>query len=206
MYDEPVTVVDYGPQAWLVEVADPLGFAAAVHDALGDDVDEIVPAAATVLVTVASPADRAAIREALTSLRPARTDHAAEVAAVELPVLYDGEDLEDVAEATGMSVAEVVARHAAPTYRCAFCGFAPGFGYLTGLDPSLHLPRRATPRIRIPAGAVAIAAGYSAVYPSASPGGWHLIGHTDAPMWRTDRDPPALVVPGAEVHFVEVGR
>jgi KipI family sensor histidine kinase inhibitor len=85
---------------------------------------------------------------------------------------------------------------------CAFVGFAPGFAYLTGLHPSLHLPRRATPRTRVPAGAVAIAAGYSAVYPSASPGGWHLIGHTDATMWDAGRDPPAAIGPGASVHFV----
>jgi len=202
--DEPVTVVDYGPQAWLVEVADPLGFAAAVRTAFVDGVEEIVPAAATVLITAAPSADRAAIRRVLSSLRPERTVRAAEAAAVELPVVYDGEDLDDVAAATALSVEEVVARHGAVTYRCAFCGFAPGFAYLTGLDSSLQLPRRSTPRTRIPAGAVAIAAEYSAVYPSASPGGWHLIGRTDAPMWNTERNPPALVVPGATVRFVDV--
>ncbi len=101
-----------------------------------------------------------------------------------------------------MSRQEVVERHTAPTYRCAFCGFAPGFAYLTGLDPALHLPRRPTPRTRVPAGSVAIAAEYAAVYPSASPGGWHLIGHTDATMWDATRDEPALVRPGTLVRFV----
>ena len=90
--------------------------------------------------------------------------------------MYDGEDLADVAAACGMSTDEVVRRHVAGRYTCAFCGFAPGFAYLTGLDPALHLPRRPTPRTRVPAGAVAIAAEYTAVYPSPSPGGWHLLG------------------------------
>lgn len=95
-------------------------------------------------------------------------------------------------------------RHAAGTYRAAFCGFAPGFAYLTGLDPSLHLPRRDTPRTRVPAGSIAIAAEYTAVYPSASPGGWHLIGRTDATLFDPQRQPPALIVPGTAVHFVPV--
>jgi len=103
-------------------------------------------------------------------------------------------------------VAEVVDLHTSATYRCAFCGFAPGFGYLTGLDPSLHLARRATPRSRVPSGSVAIAAGYSAVYPTASPGGWHLLGRTHVELWRSDRDVPALITPGAFVRFVPARR
>ena len=95
-----------------------------------------------------------------------------------------------------------MSRHSDATYRAAFCGFAPGFAYLTGLDPALQLPRRATPRTRVPAGSVAIAAGYSAVYPTTSPGGWHLVGHTDAVLFDADRDPPALIAPGTTVHFV----
>ena len=104
-------------------------------------------------------------------------------------------------------VGEVAARHAAPTYTCAFCGFAPGFAYLVGLDPALHLPRRATPRTRVPAGSVAIAAEYTAVYPSASPGGWHLLGHTTLALWdplpRTRR---RCVEPGTSVRFVPARR
>jgi len=197
-----VNVIDFGPRAWLVEVTDPLGYTAAVQAALASEVDEVVPAAATVLVTVGPGADRGDVGSQLASLRPVDAGPN-ETRMVEIPVVYDGDDLGSIADATGLAVTDVVARHSAPTYRCAFCGFAPGFAYLTGLDCALELPRRATPRTRIPAGAVAIAAGYSAVYPSASPGGWHLLGRTDAPMWRTGRDPPALVVPGATVRFVE---
>jgi KipI family sensor histidine kinase inhibitor len=99
-------------------------------------------------------------------------------------------------------VDDVIERHQAPTYACAFCGFAPGFAYLTGLDAALHLPRRPTPRTRVPAGSVAIAAEYSAVYPSVSPGGWHLIGRTDATLWDVERPLPAAIVPGTRVRFV----
>lgn len=96
-----------------------------------------------------------------------------------LRVIYDGADLDDVARATGLSVADVIARHQAATYVVDTMGFAPGFAYLDGLDPALELPRRATPRERVPAGSVAIAGRQSAVYPSDSPGGWHLLGHVD---------------------------
>ena len=204
MDGERVNVIDYGPQAWLVEVADPLGYAAAVHAALASEVDEVVLAAATVLVTVGPGTDRGDVQSQLASLRPLAAGTQEETPVVEIPVVYDGDDLDSIADATGLAVSDAVARHSAPTYRCAFCGFAPGFAYLTGLDKALELPRRATPRTRIPAGAVAIAAGYTAVYPSASPGGWHLLGRTDVPMWRTGRAAPALIVPGATVRFVEV--
>jgi KipI family sensor histidine kinase inhibitor len=125
-----------------------------------------------------------------------------DVPAVEIPVVYDGEDLAEVAAACGTSTDEVVRRHLAGRYECAFCGFAPGFAYLTGLDPGLQLPRRATPRTRVPAGAVAIAAEYTAVYPSPSPGGWHLLGRTDAVLWDVSRPEPASIRPGTTVRFV----
>jgi allophanate hydrolase subunit 1 len=124
---------------------------------------------------------------------------------VEVPVRYDGVDLADVARMSGCGTREVAARHAAADYTVAFCGFAPGFGYLTGLDPALRLRRRDTPRTRVPAGAVALADEFTGVYPSESPGGWHIIGHTGLAVWDVERDPPALLVPGARVRFVEVG-
>ena len=102
---------------------------------------------------------------------------------VEVPVTYDGPDLDEVARATGLSVAEVVDLHSSTPHRVAFCGFMPGFAYLVGLPSALHLARRTTPRPRVPAGSVAIAAGYSGVYPRESPGGWHLIGWTDVVLW-----------------------
>jgi KipI family sensor histidine kinase inhibitor len=120
---------------------------------------------------------------------------------VEIPVAYDGPDLAEIAELAELSEAQVVDRHTAVTYTVAFTGFAPGFGYLTGLDPALRMARRETPRERVPAGSVAIAGEYAGVYPRESPGGWRLLGRTDVAMWDLDRDPPALLRPGVRVRF-----
>ncbi|MGH8878320.1 MAG: 5-oxoprolinase subunit B family protein [Stackebrandtia sp.] len=124
---------------------------------------------------------------------------------VEIPVKYDGEDLDEVAGRSGLSVSEVIASHTGSELLAAFVGFAPGFCYITGLPEPLRLPRRDTPRTRVPAGAVALGGGYTAVYPRDSPGGWHVIGHTDESMWDIDADPPALLTPGTRVRFAEVG-
>lgn len=194
-----------GPNAWLVESDDPLGLVAAIdaHRAEAPaPVEDVVPAARTVLVTFVTTAGRSA-SDWLGELATVAAE-AVDAGAIDIPVHYDGEDLDAVATATGMGVAEVVARHTAGAYVSAFCGFAPGFAYLTGLDERLVLPRRATPRTRVPAGAVAIASEYTAVYPSPSPGGWHLLGRTDAALWDLDRDPPALLAPGTRVRFVAV--
>jgi KipI family sensor histidine kinase inhibitor len=124
---------------------------------------------------------------------------------VEIAVRYDGDDLGEVAQRTGMSPAEVVELHRAGAHAVAFGGFAPGFAYIAGLDPRLHQPRRATPRTRVPAGAVAIADRFTGIYPRESPGGWWIVGYTDAVLWDLEADPPALLVPGARVRFVEAG-
>jgi KipI family sensor histidine kinase inhibitor len=182
-----------------------IGYAAAVRAIAHQAVAEVVPGARTVLVRVAEPGALAEIGTLLSELVP-QPVAVAESRLVEIPVTYGGEDLAAVADATGLSTREVVERHAAPTYTCAFCGFAPGFAYLVGLDPALHLPRRATPRTRVPAGSVAIAAEYSAVYPSASPGGWHVIGHSALALWDPLRERAALVEPGTSVRFVPVRR
>jgi KipI family sensor histidine kinase inhibitor len=123
---------------------------------------------------------------------------------VEIPVTYDGEDLKDVAELTGLSIGEVIERHTASEFTVAFCGFAPGFGYLVGGDPTLQVPRRLSPRTRIPAGSVALAGAFSGVYPQASPGGWQIIGTTPLKMWDLTRDPPALFQPGYRVRFFDL--
>ncbi len=119
---------------------------------------------------------------------------------VEIRVAYDGPDLDDVARATGLSAAEVQRRHREGTYVVDTIGFAPGFAYLTGLDPRLHVPRRATPRPRVPAGSLAIADAFTAVYPFDTPGGWHLIGHVVATRMFDERG--ALLQLGDRVHFV----
>jgi KipI family sensor histidine kinase inhibitor len=125
---------------------------------------------------------------------------------VSIPVTYDGEDLTTVATLTGLSVAEVIDRHTSGVYEVAFVGFAPGFAYLTGLDPTLHVPRLATPRTRVPEGSVAIAGPYAAVYPTPSPGGWNLLGRTAIPVFDPRREPPALLAPGTRVRFTVAQR
>ena len=122
---------------------------------------------------------------------------------VEVPVHYDGADLTDVAELTGLSVSEVVAAHTGMPWRVGFAGFAPGFAYLVDGDPRLRVPRRASPRARVPAGAVGLADEFSGVYPRQSPGGWQLLGRTDLALWDLDRDPPALLRPGLWVQFAD---
>lgn len=163
---------------------------------------DVVPAARTVLIVCADPGalERAVARFDDVPVGGVTTDA---VATVVLPVVYDGADLDAVAATTGLRVDEVVALHTGAEYEVAFCGFAPGFGYLRGLPGALHLPRLATPRTSVPAGSVGIAAEYSAVYPVASPGGWNLLGSTRTVMFDPDRSPPALLAPGTRVRFVE---
>jgi biotin-dependent carboxylase-like uncharacterized protein len=122
---------------------------------------------------------------------------------VVLPVRYEGADLAEVTRTTGLDEAEVVRRHAAATYTVAFGGFMPGFAYLTGLDPALRVPRRSSPRERVPEGSVAIAGEFAAVYPAATPGGWMLLGTCDVPLFDVRREPPALLRPGTRVRFVD---
>jgi KipI family sensor histidine kinase inhibitor len=124
---------------------------------------------------------------------------------VEIPVIYDGEDLEDVATITGLGVAGVIREHTGQVWTSAFCGFSPGFSYLVAPGRRLEVPRRANSRTLVPAGAVALAGGFTGVYPRPSPGGWQLIGRTEAPMWSLDRNPPALAPAGTLVRFVDAG-
>ncbi|MEU2064671.1 allophanate hydrolase subunit 1 [Streptomyces sp. NPDC013455] len=164
-------------------------------------VREIVPAARTVLLDgLDDPARRAA--ELTAAPVPKVPPRAGE--AVELPVRYDGPDLTAVAAYWQVPEHEVARIHAGTEFTVAFCGFAPGFGYLTGLPEHRHVPRRATPRTAVPAGAVALAGPYTGVYPRSSPGGWQLIGTTDAVLWDHARVPAALLAPGTRVRFVPV--
>ncbi|MBF6413033.1 5-oxoprolinase subunit B family protein [Nocardia cyriacigeorgica] len=179
-----------------------------------DGVQDVLPAAETVLVTLRSTRDAEAVRRALHTMfeelaeRPGSGDvsrgTSPEGEPVLIPVHYDGADLDEVARTLGLTVEEVIAAHTGTVWRCAFVGFAPGFGYLRSPDDRLGVGRRAESRTAIPAGSVALAGGYSAVYPRKSPGGWQLIGHTELAMWDVDRDPPALIRAGTAVRFVDV--
>jgi 5-oxoprolinase (ATP-hydrolysing) subunit B len=199
-------VLPCGEGALLVEVDDleaVLGLHAALEAAPPDGVVELVPAARTLLVAFDPARTGAApLREALAALEWAPGARPGGEL-VEVPVAYDGEDLDAVASLAGMSREEVVRRHREGEYVAAFCGFAPGFAYLDGLDPALHVPRRDEPRTRVPAGAVAVADRFAAVYPRESPGGWRLLGRTDLVLWDEQRDPPARLAPGTRVRFVD---
>lgn len=174
------------------------------------EVVDVVPAATTVLVMVGDGGDLAPLRRELprmavaasaTTARP--IDHG-DVETVEIGVHYDGPDLDNIAAVTGLTRHEVIGAHTATTWQVAFGGFVPGFAYLVGGDDRLQVPRRSEPRTTVPAGSVALAGEFSAVYPRSSPGGWQLLGHTDAVLWDVDRDPPALLRPGVAVRFVEL--
>lgn len=197
-------VLPFGDAALLVELDDldaVLALAAAVRGQRFDGVLDVVPAARTVLLVTepGTPLDLLAAR--VTALSPAPSADTAEAEAVEIAVVYDGPDLAEVARLTGLSERDVVEAHTGTPWRIAFGGFAPGFAYLTGGDPRLSVPRRDEPRTTVPAGAVGLAGEYSGVYPRPSPGGWQLIGRTDAVLWDAERDPPALLPPGGTVRF-----
>ncbi|MFD6177002.1 carboxyltransferase domain-containing protein [Isoptericola sp. NPDC060282] len=205
-------VLPAGDDALLVEV-DGLRQALALHATLRDDpvpgVGQTVPGARTLLVPFDPwrlPAVRLAalLRERAAAGAAGGSGTAGGGRLVEIPVVYDGEDLADVARLLGWSEDEVVRRHTAAAWVVGFVGFAPGFAYLTGDDAGLVVPRRATPRTRVPAGSVALAGPYSGVYPRASPGGWQLVGRTDAVTWDPDRDPPTPWSPGDRVRFTAV--
>ncbi|MCW3159043.1 5-oxoprolinase subunit PxpB [Micropruina sonneratiae] len=182
-------------QSALAEASDEPGWSAVI---------DVVPAATTVLVGVDDPAALTALRERLTQLLT-RLDVAlvGETGGelVEIDVVYDGEDLDEVARLTGLSAREVIEAHTGSDWTVAFGGFAPGFSYLVGGDPRLEVPRRAEPRTSVPAGSVGLAGSFSGIYPRSSPGGWQLIGRTDAVLFDVDRDPPALLRPGRRVRF-----
>ncbi|MDQ2836821.1 MAG: allophanate hydrolase subunit 1 [Actinomycetota bacterium] len=201
------TVMAYGDRALLVEfdeASSVIRFRDSVRLQGHRGIRSVVPAARTVLVEF----DPALVERAeLTALLRTCARAPAAPAAVtgeptELAVYYDGADLAAVAEESGMSVESVIGRHISAEYTVQFCGFSPGFGYLTGLDPALRLPRLASPRAAVPAGSVAIADEYTGVYPRSSPGGWRLLGRTDANLFGLDRTPPALLTPGSRVRLV----
>jgi KipI family sensor histidine kinase inhibitor len=202
-----------GPRALVVEVAD-TGAALALRAHLDplversagvwSAVDQVVLGARSLLVVLRRPTRREevvrACQEAALRVDVAVPPESADV--VEVEVRYDGPDLEEVARLTDLSPDEVVQAHTSTHWRVGFGGFAPGFAYLVGGDSRLAVPRRSEPRTSVPAGSVALAGEFSGIYPHASPGGWQLLGSTDAVLWDVDRDPPALLAPGRSVRFV----
>lgn len=211
---EEARILPMGEDALLLKVPDTLdpGAVAAFAAELGrepvPEQTELVPGAASLLVIYAGPAapgrreELAARWRSWTSSWSAVDDTGpAEGDLVTIDVVYDGPDLDRVADLTGLSTSGVVTAHTAGAWRVAFCGFAPGFAYLSGGDGWLTVPRRDTPRPEVPVGAVGLAGGYSGIYPRPSPGGWQLIGRTGAVLWDAGRDQPALLRPGLSVAF-----
>ena len=204
-------LVDLGDAGVLVEVGglpDVLALFAALErdrrQGLAPIVEDVVPAERTLLVRFdPSVTDVGDVRRWLLRTKPV-PGRPVDAGLVEVPVRYDGADLDDVGRLTGLGARGVVAAHTGRDWTVAFTGFAPGFGYLVDGDPRLRVPRLATPRTRVPAGSVALAGAYSGVYPRSSPGGWRLLGTTAVPVWDVDRDPPALLRPGLSVRFVAV--
>jgi KipI family sensor histidine kinase inhibitor len=197
-----VTCLPAGDRAWLLELPDndaAIRVARRLTAAAGSRLVDVVPGHRTVLAVGSVGRDELC--------RLAESALGGELAAtgtrhVEIPVRYDGPDLAEVAGLTGLAEDEVTARHAASTYVVAFLGFAPGFAYLVGGDPSIEVPRRESPRERVPGGSVAIAGPYSGVYPRESPGGWRLLGRTELSLFDAARAVPALLAPGDRVRFV----
>ncbi|MEP9365462.1 allophanate hydrolase subunit 1 [Nocardioides sp. CN2-186] len=189
-----------GRDALLVEVDDASAALelATWSRSAGVDAVEVVPAARTVLFDGVT--DRGALAALLGTWVPTGARPEGEL--VEIPVAYDGADLAFVAEVWGTDEAGVVATHGEIDYVAAFCGFAPGFSYLAGLPGELAVPRLESPRASVPAGSVGLAGTWCGVYPTASPGGWRLLGRTDAPLWDQAREQPALLPPGTRVRFV----
>ncbi|WP_130290973.1 5-oxoprolinase subunit B family protein [Pseudonocardia sediminis] len=201
-----------GDLGLLAEVDDTAAVTA-LHAALREEmtagrlagVADLIRGARTVLVRMTPRADVRAVAAVVGEIEPAPQAASGPDRVLDIGVVYDGDDLDEVAAHTGLTVPEVVAAHTGQVWTVAFAGFAPGFGYLQGTDDRLVVPRRDESRISVPAGAVALAARFSGVYPRPSPGGWQLIGQTGERMWDLDRDPPALLTPGTRVRFHEEG-
>lgn len=199
-----------GDRAVLVQTDDlatTLAVAAQLRRANLDGVEDLIPAAETVLVRLTAGADAIELGERVLAVAGGATKTTTGDDTCDpliIPVRYDGPDLADVAAATGFSVPEVIRAHTATPWRAAFVGFAPGFAYLAGGDPRLTVPRRAESRPSVPAGSVALAGEFSAVYPRESPGGWQILGTTPITLWDLDTEPPAAIQPGRWVRFIDI--
>ncbi|MFZ5848760.1 MAG: 5-oxoprolinase subunit B family protein [Actinomycetota bacterium] len=197
-----------GVDSLLAEVADTAAATRLYDEALSRRVAaaDVVPAARTVLFSGVADVDRLEAELAGWDLEASAGPAPGSGPLVEVPTVYDGPDLDDVARHWDLSTREVVDLHTSTEMVVAFCGFAPGFAYCTGHGLPSAVPRLPEPRTRVPAGAVGLADTFTGVYPAPSPGGWRLIGHTDLPLWDETRPQPATLAPGTRVRFVEVRR
>ncbi|HEU4513706.1 MAG TPA: allophanate hydrolase subunit 1 [Nocardioidaceae bacterium] len=196
-----------GTDSLLVEVPDTPAAMRLYDAALRREVAaaDVVPAARTVLFS--GVPDLALLEQELRSWdTTGESTPAGEGPLVEVPTVYDGPDLDAVARHWGVSTREVVGLHTSVEMVVAFCGFAPGFAYCTSPSLARPVPRLDEPRTRVPAGSVGLADVFTGVYPSASPGGWQLVGRTDLVLWDESREQPATLAPGTRVRFVEVAR
>jgi KipI family sensor histidine kinase inhibitor len=203
-----VRLLRVGADALLVEVADTAAAMRVYDEACRREVEavDVVPAARTVLFDGVPDVTRLEEDLAGWDAESEAGPVAGHGPLVEVPTVYDGPDLESVARQWRMSAREVVALHTSTEMVVAFCGFAPGFAYCTGPSLPRPVPRLEEPRTRVPAGSVGLADVFTGVYPSASPGGWQLVGRTDLVLWDASRQPPATLAPGTRVRFVEVVR
>jgi len=165
---------------------------------------DVVPGLSTVLVVFAQPLSPRMFQDLLDRVEARQVQPGGPSAVLTIEVRYDGPDLAEVAELSGLDEQQVIDLHTGTQFRAAFSGFAPGFVYLTGVPQRLMVARRAEPRAVVPGGSVALADRFTAVYPRRSPGGWRLIGRTSAVLWDTTQDPPAVIRPGMSVRFRQV--
>jgi len=206
------TVRNYGDQALLLEfnsTSEVLAWTDTLRTAGLPGVLDIVPASRTILIKLAAPRYQIPTAQRLSKLHLLESEPSEAGAATQpdviIDVVYDGVDLDKVAKLTGLAPDDVVAAHTGSLWRVAFGGFTPGFAYLVGGDERLQVPRRSEPRTRVPAGSVALAGEFGGVYPRETPGGWQLIGRTDATLWDIEREQPALLTPGMCVQFRAIG-
>ncbi len=205
MHPRIVSWRPYGSSGLLAEFGSSQETLEAYWRCVGGPFAECVPGAKTIYFESSRIAgsELVSLVSGLLDQSPRETD-ASMVREHSFEVCYDGADLDNVSSLTGFSVEEIIHRHSKAEYTVAFLGFSRSFPYLAGLDPAITVPRLATPRTSVPAGSVGMGAGYTGIYPMSSPGGWQLLGHTDAVLFDATNDPPSILTTGDLVRFVRV--
>lgn len=205
-------VIDFGETMSVDLNRKILGYRQAIIDANIQGITEVVPTYTTLTIfyipeKIDSHFPYEKLKSTLENISSIeqRVEHSQQVK--EIPVYYEepfAPDLSFVAETNGLSINEVIERHCKPLYHVYFLGFSPGFPFLGGLDEKIATPRRSSPRLKVPAGSVGIAGGQTGVYPTASPGGWQIIGRTPIQLFNVKNNPPSFLLPGDQVRFVPI--